>query len=959
MASGNKNRQLRCHVTQGGFRQCDDNPRRRDDWIAMEHAPVSFLDSPFSSRAEYDRYVALAPEKREGFLRAATAAADLKREAAVTPASPAADEPLALSSAPAAAPEAVDIGDDDPAAAAASAAATAAAAAAPAAAAVDPEEESRAAYYSEFKPRFALGRGQFGVAYLLQHKDGSKAVDKRIQLEGLKEEDRSNTWKEIHLLRRLKHEGVVGFYHSYETSDGGGGGGGGGGKTLHILMEYCDGGALDEAIAEQKDFGQPFAAPRVRGWVLQIASALAYIHSERVIHRDLKTANIFLTGRDGELAKLGDFGISRLMSSQTVLANTQVGTPYYLSPELIIGQDGYDGRADVWSLGVILYELLAFGRPFSGDNLGMLALQITRRPPKPLPSGTPHELQELSLRCLNKEAGMRPTSRDLLHSEPLRTWLLNEKPTPTPSPVTATPSPVAPSVTSSATTSTQPTPTATPVATPLTTPKLPTPNTALAATTETPISSAASALALTTETPLPLPAGLPAGAASGSGGAALATPPAASASDHPLRGSVESSACGSYRPGDATMGYLDFALSKAPDGLRKLYQWGTALQKLSVGDVQEPHWHVVQDQKEELGSHEVTSMCVGENCAVALTQSGDVFSWKAPGTDVSLAFARTKNPGKLVGASGVRAVGVGLTSEELFLINAEGELHQWRMMGEAPGPVRGLPEGLRIVSIACGSEHCVACTDQGEAYSWGNNDYGQLGLDDQDDRSTPEKMELREGESVRAAACAKNYTILLMTSGEALSCGENEFRTLGRHASCAEEGEEDDEDEEADCSAELQPLALPRNTAGMLVSISCAYEHAAALTSDGRVVTWGHTEGGRLGRKQKPSSNNGRSSSPRAASADSHARPAAVKFAIPGVEIVSISAGGAHTLAVSAGGQLWLWGQISQNVSYPVPRLVLGPKLGHAFFLKAHAGEWLTLAVAVPPPQDFDDEGED
>ena len=137
---------------------------------------------------------------------------------------------------------------------------------------------------------------------------------------------------------------------------------------------------------------------------LDAAKGCVFLHgrSPPVLHCDVKSPNV-LVSSDWH-GKLGDFGISRLMSSQTSLANTQVGTPYYLSPELIIGQDGYDGRADVWSLGIILYELLAFIRPYSGDNLGMLALQITRRPPKPLPGPTPHDLQELAMRCLNKEA---------------------------------------------------------------------------------------------------------------------------------------------------------------------------------------------------------------------------------------------------------------------------------------------------------------------------------------------------------------------------------------------------------------------------------------------------------------------------------------------------------------------------------------------------------------------------
>jgi serine/threonine protein kinase/alpha-tubulin suppressor-like RCC1 family protein len=835
---------------------------------------------------------------------------------------------------------------------------------------------SRAAYYLEFKPRFALGRGQFGVAYLLQHKDGHKAVDKRIHLDGLKEEDRSNTWKEIELLRRLTHEGVVAFYHSYETEDERGKDGSGGGKTLHILMEYCDGGALDEAIAERKSFGQPFEVPRVRHWVLQITSALAYIHSERVIHRDLKTANIFLTGRDGELAKLGDFGISRLMSSQTSLANTQVGTPYYLSPELIIGQDGYDGRADVWSLGIILYELLAFTRPFSGDNLGMLALQITRRPPKPLPSATPHDLQELAMRCLNKEAAVRPTSRDLLHAEPLRTW--REAAQPQPPPAQPSPSPSAsasPSQTPSALPSPHDGPAPSPSLglTPRETPRvggsgMPMP--------------AADPLAATTEVPLPLKAPVPLATPSTASQSA-ATPSTASQSalDAAKGGGFGGRAMGESSilrssltdsQMDAAVGALDFAQSRAPDGLRRLYQWGLSAEKLHVGDVQDPTWSLVQDQREELSSHEIGGFAVGRNAAAVHTRGGDVYTWKAPGSEGGagpMAFARSKNPQRLAAAKEVRATCVGLTDEDLIMIGDTGKAWRWRMSSDAPAPLRGIPEGLRLMGLSCGGEHCVAYTAEGQPFVWGSNEYGQLGLGDEDDRSTPEPIELAEGAAVRSASCCANVTILLMVDGHAWSCGETEHGVLG-HAPPEPPpkgvGAADDDwfdNSVPECVSELQLVVVPRNAAGMLVQVSCAPQHAAALTSDGRVLTWGEAEGGRLGRKRRVSargaSPGSRAPSEQQADSDNHARPSVVKFAIPDQNIVSLSAGGAHTLAVTSGGQLWLWGQISTHLSYTVPRLVLGPKLGHAFFLRVLAGDWVTLATAVPPPQDFDDEGED
>ena len=191
------------------------------------------------------------------------------------------------------------------------------------------------------------GRGQFGVVYLMQHADGRKAVDKRVPLSGLSAENRKMTFGEIELLRRLQHEYVVRYYHSWESEETAEEAKGGGPtNTLHILMEYCDEGSLEDAINEQKTtFGrQPFPIAKLRGWLLQLTSALEYVHAQRVIHRDLKTANVLLTGSDGATAKLGDFGIARLCSSQTNFAATAVGTPYYLSPELITS-DGEDRMA--------------------------------------------------------------------------------------------------------------------------------------------------------------------------------------------------------------------------------------------------------------------------------------------------------------------------------------------------------------------------------------------------------------------------------------------------------------------------------------------------------------------------------------------------------------------------------------------------------------------------------------
>lgn len=217
--------------------------------------------------------------------------------------------------------------------------------------------------YDTFEPRFPIGRGQFGIVFLLQHPDGRKAVDKRVELSGMTDKQKAETNAEIELLKKLAHPSICAYFHHFVTEDSN--------KpdtsTLHIVMEYCDSGSMADAVTEQQQAKRPFDHLTIRSWMCQLARALAHIHSLRVIHRDIKTANIFLSdvGKRVFDLKLGDFGISRLMSSQTNFASTAVGTPYYLSPELISGS-GYDGRADVWAIGCILFELIALKRPFAG-----------------------------------------------------------------------------------------------------------------------------------------------------------------------------------------------------------------------------------------------------------------------------------------------------------------------------------------------------------------------------------------------------------------------------------------------------------------------------------------------------------------------------------------------------------------------------------------------------------------
>ena len=123
---------------------------------------------------------------------------------------------------------------------------------------------------------------------------------------------------------------------------------------LIIIMEYCEEGDLDFHIKQQKKLKKPFPEKVICNWFIQMAMAINYIHKKKILHRDIKCQNIFLTS-NGTL-KLGDFGISKVLQNTLERAATVVGTPYYMSPEMYENRP-YTHKSDIWALGCILYEL--------------------------------------------------------------------------------------------------------------------------------------------------------------------------------------------------------------------------------------------------------------------------------------------------------------------------------------------------------------------------------------------------------------------------------------------------------------------------------------------------------------------------------------------------------------------------------------------------------------------------
>merc|ERR1719482_1722072 len=158
-------------------------------------------------------------------------------------------------------------------------------------------------------------------------------------------------------------------------------------------------------------------------YFVQVLKALEYIHVARILHRDLKTSNLFLM-KKASILKLGDFGISRVLEGSIEAAITVVGTPYYMSPEVCENKP-YTFKSDVWSLCCVLHELCMLKHAFSADNLLGLVYKIVSDKYEPIPKRYPQALNTLIQGMLTKMAENRPSVRDLL-ADPYVQSFMNE-----------------------------------------------------------------------------------------------------------------------------------------------------------------------------------------------------------------------------------------------------------------------------------------------------------------------------------------------------------------------------------------------------------------------------------------------------------------------------------------------------------------------------------------------------
>lgn len=253
-----------------------------------------------------------------------------------------------------------------------------------------------------YMPCRTIGQGSFGKAILVKSLDDKQYyIAKTIKMSKLTVRDLDNCRKEVSILAALDHPAIVRYFESFKD-DG----------VLYIIQEYANGGDLLELLNGRK--GKPLTEARGLCIMLQITLALQYLHNKKIMHRDIKTENIFMC-KDG-MVKLGDFGLSRVLPHTHAEAKTVCGTPNYFAPELCMGQT-YGTKADIWALGCVMYELLNLRRLFTSRAFQDLVDEIKRfKGPVKMRAEYSFEFASVVQKCLEKMPERRPSADQILTS---------------------------------------------------------------------------------------------------------------------------------------------------------------------------------------------------------------------------------------------------------------------------------------------------------------------------------------------------------------------------------------------------------------------------------------------------------------------------------------------------------------------------------------------------------------
>ena len=248
-----------------------------------------------------------------------------------------------------------------------------------------------------------LGEGRYGQVFkATRRSDQAVVAIKRLRIFDMDEVARHLCLREADLLLRIQHEHIIGILDCFMHHN-----------DLYLVMEYADLGDMAKLIGEMRAKQLRFTEEDMWRFIYCIASALQHMHSRHLMHRDIKPANIYVS-RGGEV-KVGDLGLGRVMEGYYDRAGSVVGTPYYMSPE-VIREEEYDYATDIWSLGCLVYEMAQLHVPFQGDNLWLLGINIQQGNYEPIDQIYSQELRDHVDSMLQKQPSMRPTAATITNT---------------------------------------------------------------------------------------------------------------------------------------------------------------------------------------------------------------------------------------------------------------------------------------------------------------------------------------------------------------------------------------------------------------------------------------------------------------------------------------------------------------------------------------------------------------
>ena len=261
-----------------------------------------------------------------------------------------------------------------------------------------------------------IGQGMYGKVYKALNKYENKYYAiKTLNFQNISQKERLNIEIEINLLQELKHPNIVLYKESYIDKN----------QNLNIVTTFCEGGDLYQKIFKsQKNY---FQEKEIINALIQLLLGLSYIHDKKIVHRDIKTKNIFIQNK--HTLRIGDFGIAKIFNSnnnsnnKNTNLNKMVGTPLYMAPECFKQNKKYSYKSDIWSLGCCIYEMCNLKHAFEGQFFPAVSIKISEGKRLPLNKIYSTELRNIIDSMLNLNPRNRPTIASLIEKTFLKKYV--------------------------------------------------------------------------------------------------------------------------------------------------------------------------------------------------------------------------------------------------------------------------------------------------------------------------------------------------------------------------------------------------------------------------------------------------------------------------------------------------------------------------------------------------------